>query len=889
MAAEKIEEDEEGEEEDKNENLFEHEDLSNPHNQKESLCVKSLLQWHHSKVLGLAWDPRENFLVSLSRSGKLVFSGEPEQKDQFDDYTKMGGLLLFKEIELCKQVVSAQIDTHEQLILVGLEEGPLVVLCYSNDFHVFEIGSFDLVPGSCILKMELTAERKLLVCQFGNRRLVVIRNSWKNVFQELKQFRTFPESEELFLKMNAHVKKIRSNHQLEFLGVLQTETPILDFSSHPDEVTRMDVAVLLEDGNVLLVRKPLGAWQFQPEVLTWDWELARIKRDSLRIKWMGQSKLLASDRHGVTTFYGLSTTSKDAILKEPIQDGRVHDEFEVAELGIGAWEIQNGVLVVGTGEGSLKLRRVFEEEQWRERDQCVCLELELDCWGISGGEVSMFELVPETGSVYVTGQHGQMVVLQLGNSFWEEGRLSEDLAMKEAELGEHMFEKKLQKKNTSIRQIPILKQWAEWQMKGRRPQDSVQDSDLAKTFEIVPVCLEMPGEYSKLVRMREREEVKSKRLIIEKDLLKELENIREEHRELLKENWKKGGGEYVNEREMAVDVDLREQIEEEGRKEVEELKTGHRRKLEELRQMRERLKKECWDGVETQRQSVTGIQAKVVVFNFTARRENAEDTRKVEMGKWFARMSHLEGRFWEKESRKGETNQGEKKQAEFPGESQRKTTKDVLEQVENVVNGIEGREPAVQMDFEKRRKEMLDYLEEERSKEQSKLSKQSKGLGTKKRGYEIQRRRRVKRKNVDTETPRNRIREREAAKDKSRENVGKLAGTENGEEKRGEKQAQLMEIWVDEAEHKRETGPWFWLDSGVEMGGELGKKRGIWFGRWMVRELQREFNRKFGEMVRERKRRVDQIREKDLKIKEICGELKLVPPENEILHNFLER
>ena len=208
-----------------------------------------------------------------------------------------------------------------------------------------------------------------------------------------------------------------------------------------------------------------------------------------------------------------------------------------------------------------------------------------------------------------------------------------------------------------------------------------------------------------------------------------------------------------------------------------------------------------------------------------------------------------------------------------------------------MVNGIEGREPAVRMDFDKRRKELLDYLEEERSKEQSKLSKQSKGLGTKKRGYEIQRRRRVKRKNVNTETPRSRLRDQNQSKERSREDTGKQPWPDSGldEEGKGPREAQALEVWVDDLEQRKETGPWFWLDSGVGLGGELQKKRGIWFGQWMVRELKREFNRKFNEVIKERKRKVDQIREKDLKIREICGELKLVPPENKILHNFLER
>lgn len=656
LVAEKIEEDEEGEEDDKNGNLFEHEELSNAQDLKESLRVASVLQWHHSKVLALAWDPYEKFLVSLSQSGKLIFSGENEHSDQFEEYSEMQGLLLLKEIELCKHITSAQIDTHEQLIFAGIEGGVLVVLCYSNDFSVFEIGSFNLAPGLPLVKMEFATERKLLICQFGDSRLLVVRNSWKNVFQELKPFRNRSVSEELFREMNAHVAKIHSNQQLEFLGVLETEERILDFSSHPEEQSVMDVAVLLEEGNVLLVRRPLGAWQFQPEVVTWEWELARVRHETRWIKWMGDSKLLASDIHGLTTFYGLNSAAEEAVHKESLQSGRVHDEFEVAELGIGAWTLHNGVLVVGTGEGSVMLRKVFEEDQWRQRDECQCLEVELECWGISGGEVSLLRLVPETGSVYVTGQYGQMLVLRLAACFWEEGRLREDLTAEPGDLGDKMIEKQLEKKHTSIRQIPILKRWMEWQAGVRQEADSVQYSALAKSFEIVPVCLEMPGEYSELVKMREREEVKSKRLIIEKDLLKELETIREEHGELLKENCKPGGGLYVSKREMAVDVDLRTRVEEEGRREVEELKAVHHQKLEELRHMRAKLESECWETVETQKQSVAGIQAKVMVFNFGMKRESPQDTRKVRMGKWFARMSQLEQRFWEKEKYKGRSN-----------------------------------------------------------------------------------------------------------------------------------------------------------------------------------------------------------------------------------------
>ena len=97
------------------------------------------------------------------------------------------------------------------------------------------------------------------------------------------------------------------------------------------------------------------------------------------------------------------------------------------------------------------------------------------------------------------------------------------------------------------------------------------------------------------------------------------------------------------------------------------------------------------------------------------------------------------------------------------------------------------------------------------------------------------------------------------------------------------------EVWVGEAERLKEEGPWLWLDSGVGLRGECQKRRAIWFGEWMVAFLKREFNTKFEKFVKQRKKAVENIRERDLKIREICGELKLVPKENRIFHNFLER
>jgi hypothetical protein len=219
-----------------------------------------------------------------------------------------------------------------------------------------------------------------------------------------------------------------------------------------------------------------------------------------------------------------------------------------------------------------------------------------------------------------------------------------------------------------------------------------------------------------------------------------------------------------------------------------------------------------------------------------------------------------------------------------PGKTIETKIENVISQTEYVVNGKKEREPAVQMDFEKRRKELLDYLEEERSKEQSKLSKQSKGLGKKKRGYEIQRRRRVKRKNLDMESPR----ERQIIHQKTAE-MGKRISGKSLLSGRGEDSEINQDVWVDEQEQKRELGPWYWLDCGIGLRGEIQKRRGIWFGEWMIRELKKEFNVKFNQFVKQRKKKVDEIRERDLKIKEICGELKLIPPKNEIFHNFLER
>jgi hypothetical protein len=196
---------------------------------------------------------------------------------------------------------------------------------------------------------------------------------------------------------------------------------------------------------------------------------------------------------------------------------------------------------------------------------------------------------------------------------------------------------------------------------------------------------------------------------------------------------------------------------------------------------------------------------------------------------------------------------------------------------------MDSREAAVQMDFAKRRKELMEYLEEERSKEQSKLSKQSKGLGTKKRGYEIQRRRRVKRKNVDLESPRER-KTRHVEERNHRVSSKSMKGKREtgGSEVEGE-------VWREDAEKKREEGPWEWLESGVGLRGEMHKKRAIWFGEWMVGFLKEEFNKKFDEVIKQRKKAVDDIRERHLKIRDICGELKLVPGENNIFHNFLER
>ena len=140
--------------------------------------------------------------------------------------------------------------------------------------------------------------------------------------------------------------------------------------------------------------------------------------------------------------------------------------------------------------------------------------------------------------------------------------------------------------------------------------------------------------------------VQLKREMIEQDLLKELKEIQIEHRELLKENKKNGGGSFVGEREMAVDVELREKVEKEGEKERKELGEKHQRKIDELRHMRRVLKEECWDGMAQHKQSVTGIQTKVVVFNFGVKREKKVSRKKVQMGKWFGRMQNLENRFW---------------------------------------------------------------------------------------------------------------------------------------------------------------------------------------------------------------------------------------------------
>ena len=48
--------------------------------------------------------------------------------------------------------------------------------------------------------------------------------------------------------------------------------------------------------------------------------------------------------------------------KEGIEESRVEDEFSMAEMGISDWVLWKNVLVAGTEEGSLRLRRVFGED-----------------------------------------------------------------------------------------------------------------------------------------------------------------------------------------------------------------------------------------------------------------------------------------------------------------------------------------------------------------------------------------------------------------------------------------------------------------------------------------------------------------------------------------------
>jgi flagellar biosynthesis GTPase FlhF len=114
----------------------------------------------------------------------------------------------------------------------------------------------------------------------------------------------------------------------------------------------------------------------------------------------------------------------------------------------------------------------------------------------------------------------------------------------------------------------------------------------------------------------------------------------------MKENIKAGGGQYVEEREMAIDVELRTQIEEEGQREIEKLKKRHKRKIEELKHMREILKTKCWEEMKQHKQSVTGIQSKIVVYNFGIKKKEKMDEKKVKLGKWFGRMQNLENRLW---------------------------------------------------------------------------------------------------------------------------------------------------------------------------------------------------------------------------------------------------
>ena len=809
LPAEKAEEDEELEEEDV---LFDNEGLSTQLN-KDSLQIRPVLQWHFSKVLGLEWDKKEKFLISISKSGKIVFSGEAKDKDFFDQNSEEE-IFILKEVEVCHQIKSACIDTENQLIFLGIESGPLVVLCYSSQCDILEIGSYNLLEEENIRKMNLAVDGKLLICQFGERHLMSVRNSWKNVFEELRQFQNLEESKGLLVKMTEHVKNIKNSIELEFLGTLKTEEKILDFTFNPEEVEKLELMILLEGGNLVKSTRSLKRWMSMPEVVKWEWTLNRLKEKTELIHWMGRGKVLGTDLEGMTTLYSMSANSEES---------RVQDEFETAELTVKSWEIQQGVMVAGTEEGSVQFRKVFEESEWREKEECKCLELEVDVWGMSGGEVSLLKMISGTNSVYITGEFGQMVVFKVRNSFWEKGDLDRKM-LESGNIEDTLGETDFERTNTFVRHSRIIRKWMEHYLEELQwnVEKTLENGELGRIFQTLPVCFEDQEDYSKLVKRREREEVQFKREAIEKDLLDELEGIQEAHRELLKENKKASGEGYVTEREIAVDIALRSQIEEEGENEREKLKKKHENKLGELQHMRKVLKETCWEGMDRHKRSVTGIGAKVVVFNFGLKQEKKENSRKVKMGKWFSRMESLEMRLWKME--------GEER--ESPGENFKKVTSEYLQETGRVVNGNEGREPAVQMNFEKRSKELMEYLEEERSKEQAKLSKQSKGLGTKKRGYEIQRRRRVKRKNMEREN------ENESERGRKSEYKEERRKTRNGEQEG--KSEEKGEIWREESEMEKEQGPWFWLDSGVGLRGETQKKRAIWLGEWMVRELKKD-------------------------------------------------
>ena len=223
LPAEKIEEEEEAEEDEKNGNFFENEELGLSN--KETIKIKPLLQWHYSKVIALEWDKKDKFLVSISESGKMIFSGESKNKEIYSKHESDGKSYILKEIEFCHKINSACINTDKQLIFLGLENGPLVVLCYSNQFQIYEIGCYNLISGESINKMSFGIDKKVLMCQFGENKLIVVRNSWKNIFEELKQFQTDSECNTILIKMTNHIENIRGNYELEFIGCLLYTSP----------------------------------------------------------------------------------------------------------------------------------------------------------------------------------------------------------------------------------------------------------------------------------------------------------------------------------------------------------------------------------------------------------------------------------------------------------------------------------------------------------------------------------------------------------------------------------------------------------------------------------------------------------------------------------------